>query len=154
MPISGNCVKCGTYRISLHRDHILPKSLGGSNDPSNIQLLCANCHQDKTTEDIRVIQNTPSFIAARSAQKKAEWAKPEFRTKMLAAFDLEKRKQKGINYWNDPSYRAKQKATREAPEYAAKRKAIAVRLWQNPEFRSKRAATIALRRSKRDNGVS
>jgi len=50
--ITGNCVKCGTWRQSLHRDHIIAKCNGGSDDPSNIQLLCANCHEDKTREDL------------------------------------------------------------------------------------------------------
>lgn len=45
---SGNCVKCGVWRQALHRDHVIPKWKGGSNDPSNRQLLCANCHEDKT----------------------------------------------------------------------------------------------------------
>ena len=29
------------------RDHIIPKSRGGSNDPSNITLSCAECNQEK-----------------------------------------------------------------------------------------------------------
>jgi len=153
MPISGNCVKCGTYRVSLHRDHIVPKSLGGSDEPDNIQLLCANCHQDKTTIDVGIIQNTPAFSAARSARKKAEWAKPEFRQKMLTAFDLQKRSERGKSFWNDLEYRAKQKATRGTPEYAAKRSAIVTALWQNPEYRAKRAAGITARHVKFDAWV-
>ena len=34
-------------------DHIIPKHKGGSNDKSNIQLICANCHQDKTEIELR-----------------------------------------------------------------------------------------------------
>lgn len=29
------------------RDHVVPKSRGGSNDPSNIALSCAECNQEK-----------------------------------------------------------------------------------------------------------
>lgn len=29
------------------RDHIVPKSRGGSNGPSNITLSCADCNQEK-----------------------------------------------------------------------------------------------------------
>jgi 5-methylcytosine-specific restriction endonuclease McrA len=50
---SGNCSKCGAWRQSLHREHIIPKFKGGSEDPSNIQYICANCHEDKTREDLR-----------------------------------------------------------------------------------------------------
>jgi hypothetical protein len=48
---SGNCKFCGTYRVSLHRDHIIPSFKGGLNASSNIQLICANCHEDKTREE-------------------------------------------------------------------------------------------------------
>lgn len=37
----------------MHRDHIFPKWKGGSDEPWNKQLLCANCHEDKTREDLR-----------------------------------------------------------------------------------------------------
>ncbi len=57
---NGNCSKCGTWRQSLHRDHIVPKWKGGSNDPSNRQLLCANCHEDKTLEERK--EFTPEMI--------------------------------------------------------------------------------------------
>lgn len=49
---SGTCVICGVWRKSLHRDHITPKFKGGSNEPENIQHICANCHEDKTREDL------------------------------------------------------------------------------------------------------
>ena len=71
--ISGNCVKCGTWRYSLHRDHVIPKFKGGADDPSNIQLLCANCHEDKTREDLT---GHPLSLNARVAQGLAQTGKP------------------------------------------------------------------------------
>jgi len=50
--IPGNCSKCGIWRDGLHRDHIIPKFKGGTEDADNIQLLCANCHQDKSHLDV------------------------------------------------------------------------------------------------------
>jgi 5-methylcytosine-specific restriction enzyme A len=49
---SGPCQSCGTIRRSLHRDHIVPRWKGGTDDPENIQWLCANCHEDKTRYDL------------------------------------------------------------------------------------------------------
>jgi hypothetical protein len=72
MGISGNCVICGTWRYSLHRDHIVPKFKGGSNELENIQLLCANCHEDKTREDLT---GWPLSGLARMAQAKAQTGK-------------------------------------------------------------------------------
>lgn len=44
------CVKCGAKpddRTTLHVDHKRPVSLGGTNDPSNLQTLCDKCNLGK-----------------------------------------------------------------------------------------------------------
>lgn len=44
------CKYCGvshTDKNPLTRDHIIPKSKGGTDDPTNIQILCYNCNQMK-----------------------------------------------------------------------------------------------------------
>jgi hypothetical protein len=35
------------FFVGLHIDHVRPVSLGGSDDPSNLQLLCARCNLSK-----------------------------------------------------------------------------------------------------------
>lgn len=67
---SGHCVRCGTFRISLHRDHIKPRVAGGNDAPENIQWLCANCHEDKTREDV----TNPSY-EIREKMRKAKLGK-------------------------------------------------------------------------------
>lgn len=42
------CVVCGKdIKDGYHVDHVMPLALGGSNDRSNIQLLCAFCNFSK-----------------------------------------------------------------------------------------------------------
>lgn len=59
------CVRCGVTAAELERlkkeaprsaraghffmtlDHIVPWSLGGSNDPENLQTMCADCNNEK-----------------------------------------------------------------------------------------------------------
>lgn len=58
---SGNCSKCGTWRQTLHRDHITPKwkarLLNWAKEiidaTENLQYICANCHEDKTRNDMK-----------------------------------------------------------------------------------------------------
>ena len=40
------CVCCGRESSKLERAHIIPHSLGGSNDVSNYILLCSKCHRE------------------------------------------------------------------------------------------------------------
>lgn len=39
------CLRCGAKPVT--RDHILPLACGGSNHPSNLQPLCAECNRKK-----------------------------------------------------------------------------------------------------------
>ncbi len=41
--------------IRSNFDHIKPLALGGKDNLSNLQALCANCHQLKTREDKKLI---------------------------------------------------------------------------------------------------
>lgn len=43
----GRCTICCTELREFHVDHIFPLALGGSNDDSNIQLLCPTCNRKK-----------------------------------------------------------------------------------------------------------
>lgn len=43
---NGHCANCGATE-NLHIDHIHPVSRGGSNDPSNLQVLCSGCNLEK-----------------------------------------------------------------------------------------------------------
>ena len=42
----GCCQMCGTEeRLSV--DHIVPRTLGGDDNPSNLQTLCSSCNSSK-----------------------------------------------------------------------------------------------------------
>ena len=45
------CVYCG--RPSEHLDHIIPICKGGTNEKSNLQMLCARCNCKKATKERR-----------------------------------------------------------------------------------------------------
>ncbi len=48
----GRCAVCAKkLGKGFHRDHIVPLALGGTNWPSNIQLLCAPCNMAKGAKD-------------------------------------------------------------------------------------------------------
>ncbi|MEW4529902.1 HNH endonuclease [Maioricimonas sp. JC845] len=44
------CWRCG-YEARLERCHIVPASLGGLDEPSNLVLLCKRCHQEAPNFD-------------------------------------------------------------------------------------------------------
>lgn len=112
--ISGFCQICGTYRQSLHRDHIIPKFQGGSNELGNIQLLCANCHEDKTREDLKARVISPEQREKIAATLRGRPLSDEHRASIGASqvgreFSAEHRAKisAGVRarYESDPDYR-------------------------------------------------
>ncbi|GFM89357.1 hypothetical protein PSCICO_47560 [Pseudomonas cichorii] len=49
------CQKCGKITEQLEVDHIIGKTLGGTDDDLNLQSLCVPCHQVKTAAESRGI---------------------------------------------------------------------------------------------------
>ena len=52
------CLKCGSTE-NIHKDHIVPLSVGGSNRASNLQPLCKSCNSTKHT---RTIDYRPNLV--------------------------------------------------------------------------------------------
>jgi hypothetical protein len=52
----GKCRCCGSTQ-NLEYDHIIPFSCGGSNEASNIQLLCRSCNRSKSNSCVCKIHN-------------------------------------------------------------------------------------------------
>jgi len=50
----GVCTRCGllfTDRNTIEVDHVLPRSLGGAHDLTNMQALHGHCHDQKSASD-------------------------------------------------------------------------------------------------------
>lgn len=41
-----SCFKCGWDKASCDVHHIIPKKVGGTDDHSNLTVLCPNCHRE------------------------------------------------------------------------------------------------------------
>lgn len=65
----GRCEACGASAAdtTLHVDHIVPRSLGGSNDPSNLQALCGSCNLEKLNRDDTDFRSAQAAYAHRAA---------------------------------------------------------------------------------------
>lgn len=42
------CRYCGATNVLFECDHVIPRSRGGSNDPSNLATACVGCNRGKT----------------------------------------------------------------------------------------------------------
>lgn len=56
------CRMCGAPATEL--DHIIPKHLGGTDDPQNCQPLCKKCHAHKTAGEAAAARNTARGVGA------------------------------------------------------------------------------------------
>lgn len=46
-----SCLNKGIAKTGTHCDHIIPKSKGGTDAMSNLQILCVDCHNRKTARE-------------------------------------------------------------------------------------------------------
>lgn len=53
-----HCFKCKTPVEKGEVDHIIALENGGSNDDTNMQLLCIPCHKKKTIIDLGYVEHT------------------------------------------------------------------------------------------------
>lgn len=47
-PLCVECQRAGRVRVATQRDHVIPLAEGGADDESNVQPLCADCHEVKS----------------------------------------------------------------------------------------------------------
>ena len=69
------CYACGCPTKHLQRCHIVPKSAGGSNENSNIFLMCEPCHSDNPDTVypeffFLYVKNRESFVSSQCRQIK------------------------------------------------------------------------------------
>lgn len=47
-PLCVDCQAAGRVTLATERDHKVPLAEGGTDDPDNVQGLCADCHREKS----------------------------------------------------------------------------------------------------------
>lgn len=57
------CEAEGLTTAGEELDHIVPLMWGGSNDDSNLQLLCVTCHKIKTSKELGYDVSVKGFDA-------------------------------------------------------------------------------------------
>jgi putative transposase len=70
----GQCAQCGAnvyleLTEEQHMDHIVPLAVGGTNDLSNLQLLCAPCNLAKGKQLIDVRSSVPPYLLSARRHK-------------------------------------------------------------------------------------
>ena len=61
----GVCKLCklAMHPKSFHVDHIVPRELGGTNRPDNLQALHRDCHGQKTPGDVKAIASSKRHLS-------------------------------------------------------------------------------------------
>jgi len=66
------CAYCGAKNVPLEIEHIVPRSKGGSNRPSNLTLACHPCNERKGSQNVEVfLASSPDRLKRIQAQAKA-----------------------------------------------------------------------------------
>ena len=64
-PLCAACDRLGVVRLATERDHIIPLTKGGTDDPSNIQALCHDCHESKSLGEALRGRSPLSYLSPR-----------------------------------------------------------------------------------------
>ena len=66
------CTYCGAEHVPLEVEHIIPRSMGGSNRVSNLTLACVSCNQAKGNRSVEdFLKDKPEVLRRIQAQAKA-----------------------------------------------------------------------------------
>lgn len=67
-----SCVYCGVKNVSFEKEHVIPRSCGGSNRISNLVLSCHDCNQKKDNLPIdEFLKDNPALLKKIKAQLKS-----------------------------------------------------------------------------------
>lgn len=97
------CVRCGSTE-NLEDDHIIPKSEGGTDEPSNKRWLCEGCHDYRHARDKIIIEiNIQLKWAKTGSHNPAKLSMWLLRLGVLEAFntpELMRERKKYLSYWS------------------------------------------------------
>ena len=160
-PSPGTLIPQGSISMSIyHKHHIVPRHMGGSDDPSNLIELTVEEHAEAhlrlweehgKTQDLIAYQGLSGMInkaeiisQVSSNARKEKWKDPEYRAKKS-----NQSKEAALRMWKDDSFRTlittnitdAVRSKWDDPAYRARRSAQIAESnknrWANPEFRSK-----------------
>ena len=70
------CAYCGSTD-DLTIDHIIPRSLGGSDTTKNVLCCCKQCNADKSHTEVEIWYFQQDFFSQDRWDKIEEWREPE-----------------------------------------------------------------------------
>lgn len=90
--VGGKCEQC-KQKGDLEIHHIRPVAKGGNNAPSNLVVLCPNCHQDADND------NTARKDLKKVVKNRTDRVKKEFATILRNRKKVEGRDTKERGFW-------------------------------------------------------
>ena len=71
------CAYCGENKDLMTIDHIIPQSLGGTNELMNVVCCCEDCNRDKSHTEVEIWYFQQYFFDQERWNKIEEWRTPK-----------------------------------------------------------------------------